>query len=90
MTGNPEETFTEKNKTHEDEMAAIDSTVKVFFPSGSERRDEEIKRNESDIPPIAPPVSQPAFPVERAKKQTRVSDVGGGGAAPCPGRPCAY
>lgn len=32
LTGNPEETFMEKNKTHEDQMAAVDSTVKVFFP----------------------------------------------------------
>lgn len=53
-------------------MAAVDSTVKgfFFFASGSERRGEEIKRNEKDIPPIALAVSQPAFPVKRAKKQT--------------------
>lgn len=62
-------------------MAAVDSKVKVFsffsFPAGSERRGEEIKRNENDIAAIALVVSQPAFPVERAKKQTRVSDAEG-------------
>lgn len=60
-------------------MWLVDS-MEVFFPSGSEGRGEEIKRNGSDIPPIALAVSQPAFPVERAKKQMRVSnDVKGGG-----------
>lgn len=64
-------------------MAAVDSKVKVFVfffsPSGSERRAEEIKRNEKDIAAIALAASQPAFPVERAKKQARVSDAEGGG-----------
>lgn len=59
-------------------MWLVDS-MEVFSPSGSEGRGEEIKRNGNDIPPIALAVSQPAFPVERAKKQMRVSnDVGGG------------
>lgn len=73
--------FHGKNKTHEDQMAAVDSTVKSFS-SGRERRGEEIKRNENDIPPITLAISQPAFPVERAKKQTRVSDAEGGGSVP--------
>lgn len=58
-------------------MAAVDSTVKGFFPlevKGGEKKLREmrtISRHRS--------CSQPAFPVERAKNQTRVSDAERGG-----------